>query len=434
MRFSSRRRFGAALAILAASSLVLVGCSNAIVHTSLGPGAAGVADGTVTVYGDFSPEETELLRQSWADWEERNDISIDYESISDFETEIGIRVEEGAAPDLAFFSQPGLVTDLAWRNLLQPAPEVVVANLEQYWSNDWVQAATVADVVYGAPLLASVKGLIWYSPRQFAAHGWSIPVTWKGLVDLTADMRAKLGVAPWCLDFGTDAATGGEGTDWLESVVLRQAGAFAYDAWVRHDVKFSDPVIREALDSAGSILLNPEYVAATPPAAVASAMGDGTCALAFRDMTFGETLADPDAANLTVDPAGDVWAFLMPSPRAGGNSVTGGGQLVAAFSNDAETVKVQQYLSSPEWANSRVELGGAVSANNGVDPDKASSPILTKAITILQDQKTTFRFDASEAMPPAVGEGSFPAGMGMWIANWSPAQMTATIDRSWPAD
>lgn len=430
--------------MLTASGVALVGCSSVVAHTSLGPGDAGTVDGVVTVYGDLPFEQAELLRQSWADWEKDSGITIDYESIGDFDTAIAEQAEAGTAPDLALLPGTGLLTDLAWRNLIQPVPAEVEANLEQYWSSDWVQASTVADVVYGAPLLTEVKGLVWFSPRQFTAHGLRIPTTWAGLVNLTSDLRAKLGTAPWCVDFGSDAATGALGADWLEGMVLSQAGAFTYDAWVRHDVAFSDPAITGALDAMGSILLNPEYVrsdvgdsaggGAASDTALALAMGDGTCALTLHDMNFGETLADPDAADLTVSPTGDVWAFVMPSLRAGGNSVTGTGQLVAAFSNDAETAQVQRYLSSPAWANSRVELGGAVSANNGVDAENASSALLTKLITVLQDQRTTFRFDASDDMPAVVGAGTFPEAMGMWAKHWSPDQMMSTIDRSWPVD
>lgn len=435
------RRLGAPLAVLMASSMVLVGCSSVVVHTGTGPGDAGAADGIVTIYGDLSQADAELLQESWEGWEEENDITISYESIGNFDTEIVERAENGTAPDLAIFSQPGLVSLLAWENLIQPTPDVVKANIRQFWSNDWAQAVTTADVVYGAPLTASVKGLIWYSPRQFAAYGWDVPTTWNRLVNLTVAMQAKLGAAPWCADFGSDAAAGAAGTDWLEDIVLRQAGPDAYDAWVRHDVKFSDPVIREAFDSAGEILLHPEYVntsfddessaTTSTTKALAIAMGDGTCSLAHQGMSFGDTLADPEGANLVVSPGGDVWAFLMPSIVAGTNSVVGGGQVAAAFSNDADTVKVQQYLSSPEWANSRVKLGGVASANNGVDPASASSATLTMAINILQDPKTTFRFDASDAMPRAVGAGTFPTAMGMWVDNWSPDQMVSTIDRSW---
>jgi alpha-glucoside transport system substrate-binding protein len=72
-------------------------------------------------------------------------------------------------------------------------------------------------------------------------------------------------------------------------------------------------------------------------------------------------------------------------------------------------------MSTPEWADARVELGGAISANTGADPSLASSKFLTDAMTVVQDPETVFRFDASDLMPLTVGSGSFWRGMVDWI-------------------
>jgi alpha-glucoside transport system substrate-binding protein len=444
MSSTLHRRITAPLAVLAVSSLALVGCAGGGTGASgTGPGDAGTADGVVTIYGTISDTEAELLQQSWADWEKANNIEIKYEASKEFETQISIRAQGGNAPDLAIFPQPGLLGDLASRDLIQPAPDEVKANVDKYWSKDWANYATTDGVLYGAPLMASVKGFIWYSPKQFADNGWTVPTTWQGLLDLTQQMRDKLGTAPWCAGFGSDAATGWPGTDWIEDLVLRQAGPETYDKWVSHDVKFSDPAIKSAFDSLGKILLNPDYVNAgfgdvksinsTPFGDVARAMGNGTCSLTHQASFFDGFLTDPKNGNTTVGPDADIWAFMTPSVEAGGNAVTGGGEIVAAFSNDADTIKVQQYLSSPEWANSRVKLGGVISANNGLDPANASSPILQEAIKILQDPTTTFRFDASDLMPGVVGSGSFWTGMVDWINGKSVDEVLTTIDGSWPS-
>ena len=122
---------------------------------------------------------------------------------------------------------------------------------------------------------------------------------------------------------------------------------------------------------------------------------------------------------------GDVWAFMLPPFEAGaeGEVVTGGGEIVGAFSDDEAVVKVQEYLSSPEWANSRVSLGGVISANKGLDPANAQSAILQAAIEILQSEETTFRFDGSDLMPSAVGTGSFWQGMRDWVNGASTDQV-----------
>ena len=92
-----------------------------------------------------------------------------------------------------------------------------------------------------------------------------------------------------------------------------------------------------------------------------------------------------------------------------------------------------EYLSSPEWANSRVALGGVISANTGLDPANAKSPILQESIQILQDPETTFRFDGSDLMPSAVGAGTFWKGIIDWINGTDVNTVTTQIDSGWPS-
>ncbi|WP_341953074.1 ABC transporter substrate-binding protein [Salinibacterium sp. TMP30] len=434
------------IATLGIASLVLTGCASGSGGTdgAGGPGDAGDADGIVTIYGTIADTEAELLEESWAAWEDENGIDIQYEASKEFEAQISIRAQGGNAPDLAIFPQPGLLADLASRDYIQPAPEGVKANVEEYWSADWANYATTGDTLYGAPLMASVKGFVWYSPAQFAEWGVEVPTTWDELLTLTQTIADETGTAPWCAGFGSDAATGWPGTDWVEDLVLRQAGPETYDKWVSNEIPFSDPAIVSAFDSVGEILLNPEFVNAgfgdvksivtTPFGDPARALGDGTCALHHQASFFDGFIQDPKNGNATVGPDADIWAFVTPSVEAGGNAVTGGGEIVGAFSNDEETIKVQEFLSSPEWANTRVKLGGVISANNGLDPASASSPILQQAITILQDPDTTFRFDASDLMPGVVGAGSFWTGMVDWINGKSTEEVLSTIDASWPSE
>ena len=444
MSFTVHRRITAPLAIIAVAGLALAGCSSDSGSGGSGPGDAGEADGIVTITGTIQDTEAELLNESWADWEKENNIDIQYEGTKEFEAQIGTRAQGGTAPDLAIFPQPGLLADLASRDYVQPAPEGVASNVAELWSEDWAGYGTVNDVLYGAPLMASVKGFVWYSPSQFAELGVEVPTTWQELLDLTATMQEKLGGPVWCAGFGSDAATGWPGTDWVEDLVLRQSGADVYDQWVSHEIPFNDPAIAKAFDSVGEILLNPDYVNAgfgdvksinsTPFGDPARALGEGTCALHHQASFFDGFIQDPANGNASVGPDADIWAFILPGETAGAPAVTGGGEIVAAFSNDADTIKVQEYLSSAEWANSRVKLGGVISANKGLDPESASSPILQQAITILQDPATTFRFDASDLMPGVVGAGSFWTGMVDWINGKSTAEVLDNIEATWPSE
>lgn len=439
MSFTVHRRYTAPIAVLALSGLALAACSSG----GGGGTGGGESDGVVTIYGTISDTEAELLEESWAAFEEETGIDIQYEASKEFEAQIGVRAQGGNAPDLAIFPQPGLLADLASRDYIKPAPEGVAANVKEYWSEDWAGYGTVNGTLYGAPLMASVKGFVWYSPSKFAEWGVEVPETWDELLELTATIQQKTGTAPWCAGFGSDAATGWPGTDWVEDLVLRQAGPDVYDKWVSHEIPFTDQAIADAFDAVGEILLNPDYVNAgfgdvrsintTPFGEPARALGDGSCALHHQASFFDGFIQDPKNGNATVGPDADIWAFILPAETAGSAAVTGGGEIVAAFSDDPDTIAVQEFLSSPEWANIRVGLGGVISANKGLDPSAASSPILQEAIKILQDPATTFRFDASDLMPGVVGAGSFWTGMVDWINGKPTADVLATIDASWPA-
>ncbi|ALJ21294.1 ABC transporter substrate-binding protein [Microbacterium sp. No. 7] len=446
----SQRRWIAPLALVGAAGLVLTACSG-------GPGSGGTTGNggsgstgggdekaVVTIYGTIADTEAELLEQSWADWEEENNIDIQYESSKEFEAQIAVRAQGGNAPDLAIFPQPGLMADMATRGFLKEAPDAVKSNVESGWTEDWAAYGTVDGTLYGAPLMASVKGWIWYSPSFFTEKGYEVPTDWQGLLDLTAKIQADTGNPPWCIGFGSDAATGWPGTDWIEDLVLRQSGPEVYDQWVANEVPFTDPKIQSAFDEFDKIARNPQYVNAgfgdvksivtTPFGDAAQALVDGTCALHHQASFFDGFIAD---AGGDVAEDGDIWAFLMPPYEAGGSSdgavVTGGGEIVAAFSDSEATQKVQEYLSSPEWANSRVELGGVISANKGLDPANASSNILKAAIEILQADTTTFRFDASDLMPSAVGAGTFWKGMVDWVNGTDTASVLQQIEGGWPS-
>ncbi|MET0736363.1 MAG: ABC transporter substrate-binding protein [Microbacterium sp.] len=444
MKTSRRGRILIAIAATGVAGLALASCSG-------GPGVSdggdeGGGDGdVVTVYGTIVAPEQELLEESWADWEEENGIDIQYEGSKEFEAQIAVRAQGGTPPDLAIFPQPGLLADMASRDLVLPAPQGVADNVAEYWSEDWAGYGTVDGTLYGAPLMASVKGWVWYSPAQFAEYGWEVPTDWQGVLDLTAQAQADLGAAPWCIGFASDAATGWPGTDWVEDIVLRQSGTEVYDQWVANEIPFTDPQIKSAFEEFGKIALNPEYVNAgfggidtivttpfgTDPAA---AMADGTCALHHQASFFDGFLVD---AGADVGEDGDIWAFLLPPYESGGESagnvVTGGGEIVAAFDDSEATVKVQEFLSSPEWANNRVKLGGVISANKGLDPASASSPILQEAISILQSDDTTFRFDASDLMPGAVGAGTFFKGMVDYVNGTPLDTVLEQIESGWPS-
>jgi len=432
----AQRRLIAPLALVGVFGLVLTGCAE-------GGGDTGGPSGgtqTVRVSGGITGSEADALQKVFDDWGADSGITVEYTGDKGFEGNIVTKVTGGDAPDIAIVPQPGLLKTLVETGDVKAAPDAVVANVDKNWSPDWKKYGTFDDTFYAAPMLANIKGYVWYSPAAFAEWGVEPPTTWDELMTLTDTIQEKTGSAPWCAGFESGDASGWPGTDWIEDLVLRQSGADVYDQWVAGDVKFTDPQIADAFTAVGDILLNPDYVNAgfgnvasindTAFGDVAAKVADGTCPLthqaSFLTANF-LTVTTADGKTPTIAPDGDVYAFVLPGYEAGSATIEVGGEFVAGFSDTEATQKVLEFMSSADFANARVEQGGAISANLNADPSLASSDFLTDAMKLLQDPNTTVRFDASDLMPATVGSGSFWKGMVDWIDGRDQATVLSDI-------
>ncbi|MGY4541587.1 alpha-glucoside transport system substrate-binding protein [Arthrobacter sp. UYNi723] len=400
----------------------------------------GKHDGkTVSVYSTIVDIEATNLETAWATFEECTGATIKYEGSKEFETQIGVRAKAGNAPDVAIFPQPGLLADQAKAGGLKPAPKAVSDLVDKNWSADWKKYGTVDGTFYAAPMLANVKGYVWYAPKTFKDKGWEVPKTWDEMLTLSKKIADDGAMKPWCAGFESGEATGWPGTDWVEDVVLRAQGPEVYDQWVTHGIPFNDPKIVDALNQTGEILLNSDYVnggfgdvrsiLTTGFAQAGQPVLDGQCAMHHQ--------ANFQAANwpegTAVAPDGDVWAFMTPPiDPSKGQAITGGGEMVGAYKDTPEVQAFLAYLASAEFANNRVKLGGVISANKGLDPASAQTELDKQSIALLQDPDTVFRFDGSDLMPGAVGSNSFWKGIVAWI-NGTPAQQVAdSVEGSWP--
>ena len=321
-----------------------------------------------------------------------------------------------------------------------PAPPAVTNNINRYWSKSWRNLGSVNGTFYAAPNSANLKSLVWYSPKQFAKYGYSVPTTWNDMFTLS-DKMAAAGQTAWCGGIGSGGATGWPATDWLEEVVVREAGATVYNNWISHKVKFSDAPIIHAMNTVWGWLGNSKYVGKVSTIATTSfqdavtGIPSGKC-MQLQQASF---IAASLPAGSVVSPTGDAWVYYLPGINpAVTTPVEGGGEFYLAFNSNKATVEVQTYLSTPQWAVSRIKAagsnGGWLSANSGVPASTYSNPLDALSAKYLSDPHSTFVFDASDAMPAAVGNGAEWTGFTDWFANGTPVKtVAAKIDAAWPS-
>ncbi|MCW2496205.1 ABC transporter substrate-binding protein [Jatrophihabitans sp.] len=394
---------------------------------------------TVTMFGSILSPESDSLNKSWAAFEKCTGIKISYTGSNDFESQLPVQVQGGSAPNLAIIPQPGLLAQMVKTGQVKAPPAGTVAN-EANWNAAWKSYGSVNGTFYAAPMSANMKSLVWYSPKLFAAKGYTIPTTWAQLMSLSAKIAAD-GVKPWCGGIGSGTATGWPATDWVEEAVLGTYGGQVYDDWISHKVKFTDPKIEAAMKTVASYMQNPAWVnggiggvksiATTTFQDAGVPITKGTCGM-LQQASFYEAQWPKGT---TVSPTGDVFAFYLPAVNSSiSTPVEGGGEFVTAFSSDPATQAVQNYLSSPEWADSRIKVApGWVSANEKVDQSLYTDPIDKISAKYLADSSATFRFDASDAMPAAVGSGAEWKAMTEWFGSGKSIDAVAKeIDAAWP--
>lgn len=393
---------------------------------------------TVNVFTSILAPEDAQHKKSYEEFEKCTGIKIKYEGSSDFEAALKVRIQSGNAPDIAFVPQPGLLVTLAKQGVIKVAPKAVEDKVDKNWSPDWKKYGTVNRKFYAAPLGASVKSLVWYSPKYFEANSLTVPTTWDEMLKLSDTIAGK-GIKPWCAGFQSGAASGWPGTDWIEDVLLRTGGADVYDKWVNHEIPFNDVQVQAAFNRVGGVLKNEKYVNGgygnvktinmTRFQDGGRTIPKGLCAM----QRMASSYAAQWDKSLKIAEDGDIYAFYLPPIDADkGKPVLGAGEFVAAFIDKPEVQAFQSYLASAEWANGKAKLGGWASANKGLDINNVADPIQRLSVQLLQDTKATFRFDGSDMMPAAVGSGTFWSGMVNFINGQSTKQVTDAIEASWP--
>ena len=391
----------------------------------------------VTMMGVWPEEEAEAFRASLAPFTEATGINVTYEGSGDFETLIIVRTEAGDPPDMAVFPQPGLMADFADQGQLADHGEILdLSTLGDSYGEAWTDLATVDGTLRGLPYKVATKSLVFYSPEKWAEFGYEPPENWDDLIALMDEMVAN-GHTPWCIPIESSGATGWVATDWVEEIVLRTAGPEVYDQWVSHEVKFSDPQIKAAVEKMGEIWFNPDYVLGGTTGILTTWIGE--VGAVFDDAETG-CMMHRQAGWITaffpddIDPETQSALFYFPPiDEAQGRPVLGSGDIVSAFNMDPEVRAVMEYLATPEAAEYWAKAGGLISPNSQVPFEWYESGLLRTQAEMMQNA-SVLRFDASDLMPGQVGAGSFWTGMVDYVGGADLDTVLSDIDASWPME
>lgn len=364
---------------------------------------------------------------------------------NDAEQLIQVRVEGGDPPDVYVFPQPGQAADFASDGKLVPLGE----DMKQWVVDNYAAGADWAnfgifpdengeDQFFIFPYKQDLKSLVWYVPDNFADAGYEIPTTMEDLLALSDQMVAD-GNTPWCIGVESGGATGWPATDWMEDLMLRKYSTETYDAWVSNELPFNSEEVIDVMNTFGTFLFSEGWAAGGAGAVGTTNFGDAPKGLftippqcymhrqaSFIPSFFPEDVLADGVAGL------DYNTFYFPSYASEdlGNPVLGAGTLVGVFVESDVAMGFIEFLQTPIAHEIWMSRAGMLSAHSSVNTDAYATALLKSQGEILLGA-TTFRFDASDLMPGAIGAGSFWSGMVDFINGASAEDVTVAIQESW---
>ncbi|MGW3286063.1 ABC transporter substrate-binding protein [Streptomyces sp. NPDC001002] len=424
-RIRTRRAAKPAAALLAAAlALALTGCGGSDDNKDDSGASGGSSESssglklpklngqTLEVAAVWTGPEQDNFLKVLDEFKKRTGAKVDFVPTgNNTSTFLGTKIEGGQPPDVAFLPQVGVLHQFADKGWLKPLGADAQAQLEKNFSKGWVDLGAWKGKQYGVYAKAANKSLVWYNTAAFEAAGITdTPKTWKDFLS-TAQTLSDAG-SPAVSIGGADGWTL---TDWFENVYLSQAGPEKYDQLAAHEIKWTDPSVKDALTTLAQLwgkddliaggrkgALNTEF----PKSVTQTFSGDTPAAMVYEGDFVTANINADTKAKLGTD------AKVFPFPAVGSESpVVSGGDVAVALKDGAGAQALLTFLASTDAAEIWTAQGGVISPNKAMDRDKYKDAVTKQIADALIAAGDNFRFDMSDQAPAAFGGTQ---GVGEW--------------------
>ena len=386
-----------------------------------------------------------------ADFATATGIAVQIDSIgSSHETVLKTRIDGGSPPDMAVLAQPtGVLAYAADGKLIDVATFMDPAKLNADFPTT-IGLISEGDSIWGVPTKADVKSMIWYPIKAFEAKGYVVPTTWDELVALADKIVADGSGFPFCASAGgPGTATGWQLTDWVEEVLLKTEDPQVTADWISHEIPFSDPRIKAAFDRVGSLLFKDGYVEGGGQAIVNNPMtevmdpmfiGDTAtpgCWMQKIPVWYGpdffpdKRVSGGDSKYIVGE---DIGIFPFPTISEEFRGAEGSADAIMVLADRPEVRAFVEFLATPEGLKNWITGVGVLSPNVTTPAEWYANNYKLKVANDIASGATAIGFDASDLMPPSVGQGTFWTEISAWAsANGTTTDATLqAIDASWP--
>jgi alpha-glucoside transport system substrate-binding protein len=364
--------------------------------------------GSVKVMATWTGAEQASFMAVMKPFTDQTGITIQYEASRDQDALLTTRVAAGNPPDLAAAPSPTLLTNFAKTGKVISLNNIVdMTALQSQNSPGWITLGEpLGDgKLYQVYSWVSLKGLIWYDPKNFQAKGYNIPNSWQSLLDLQSTIKNS-GTTPWCVALESGAASGWPGSDWVKEIVLSQSGPTVYDNWWQGKLKWTSPEIKNAWQTWGQILGgNDSNVYGGAKNMTATNFADGGTPMfqsppkCYMHNQASFITSFFQSANASLQPVTDFNFFPLPdiNPTYAGAHVVAG-DAWSMFHDTPQARQMIKYLTTAAAQAIWVKRGGKISPNSQVTLDSYPDPLSKSTAQILVATKIA-KYDAGDLMP-----------------------------------
>jgi alpha-glucoside transport system substrate-binding protein len=363
--------------------------------------------GTIEVLSLWGGSEKDAFLKVTAAFTQKTGVKVEYTTARDFVPVIRTRLAAGNPPEVAIIPRPGVLTDLAKQGAVKTLSSMGLTNayMKARYGPAWIKLGTVGGKLYGVAAKANSKSVVWYRPDQFAKYKVKPAKTWAQLIGLTKTLKAK-GATPWA----AGAKDSWTLTDWFENVYARTAGPTKYTGLFGGKVKFTDPSVKAAINQMLQILNN-KYLAGGVQGALGTAFvdgigrvfGAGAKAQLYMEGGFVGGIA-LQQVNTKLKVGKTINSFPFPTINAKYDSpMVGGGDLAAAFKDNADVRAFLKYISSPEAGRIWVSTGAIISPNKQLKKTAYPNSLVRAEAAQVAGAKV-FLFDGSDLLPGSLAD------------------------------
>jgi alpha-glucoside transport system substrate-binding protein len=367
-----------------ATTATQVGFTPTAISLTPAPTAAGSIDCTGVKAGD----QITLMYQ----WTGNEEVLFN-KIMAPFVTACGVKLPANSTPDAAVLDTAVKSTPpdvLFWPSnaplslYVDKLKDLTTLGINpSNYANYWVKLGTLNGKLLSLPAKTDIKTIIWYSPAQFEANGYTVPTTLDELNALVDKMVAN-GQVPWAMGFEAGSATGRTGSDFIQDLLLAMKGPDYVNGIINGTVPYNDP---------GVVAAYTLYVKWASDTKYTVGGANGTVNTNFADALL-QPFSDPPKAMMVKQSgfAGRNITAAYPNLKygtdyaffgfPGAQGVQGGADYMFAFSDSPAVKALLTYITGPVGAANWAITGFSLDPNKQAD-GKYLDPQLSDIARIL---------------------------------------------------